>query len=97
MRHPRRKGVKIDVAQKRWRRRYKKQQAKPTYLSLSEILPHVNPPCDHDYSDFETQVITPQLLVAGYELFGHWYTGDGDSFGPLTRCINTDKGVVVYG
>jgi hypothetical protein len=68
-----------------------------TYLDLHEILPHVHPPCNRGYAAFERTVITPELVKAGYELRGRWYTGDGDSFGPLTRCINTDKGIVVYG
>jgi hypothetical protein len=61
-----------------------------TYLDLYKILPHIDPPCDNNYAEFE-------LVKAGYELRGRWHNGDWDSFGPLTRCINTDKGVVVYG
>lgn len=67
-----------------------------TFLYLHEVLPDVEPDFDN-YAECERTVISPALVLAGYTLRGGWYTGDGDSFGPLTRCINTDEGTVVYG
>ncbi|MDB4928309.1 MAG: hypothetical protein JWM10_793 [Myxococcaceae bacterium] len=67
-----------------------------TFIDLYEILPDVE--VDYErYAASERDVITPALIAAGYELRGSWFTGDGDSFGPLTRCVDTDKGVIVYG
>lgn len=37
------------------------------------------------YSEGERNHLTPALRKAGYQLLGPWRTGDGDSFGPLTR------------
>lgn len=66
------------------------------YLDLAEILPDVE--VDYErYATCERTVLGPALEAAGYELRGRWTTGDGDSFGPLTRYIATDRGVVVYG
>jgi hypothetical protein len=67
-----------------------------TYLWLYDIAAKI----DVDYEDYaccEHEVIGPALKRLGYELRGSWFTGDGDSFGPLTRCVCTDKGTVVYG
>lgn len=53
------------------------------------------------YIDGERNILTPALKKAGYELLGDWYTGEGDSFGPLSRCIdaahNGESIVIVYG
>lgn len=68
-----------------------------TYLWLNDILPEVEPAFDGTYVSCERDVIEPALKAAGYTLFGGWFTGDGDSFGPLTRCVRTDQGIVVYG
>lgn len=68
-----------------------------SYLNLHEILPSL-PEIDYEhYVESERDIIAPALMMAGYRLIGSFYTGDGDSFGPLTRCIRTDKGIVVYG
>lgn len=66
-----------------------------SYLSLYDILPDVQ--VDYDRYWQSEKEITPQLEQAGFEIRGSWYTGDGDSFGPLTRCIDTNKGIIVYG
>ena len=66
------------------------------FRPLEQILPEL----DVDFENFaacEKDVIGPALEAAGYRLHGTWFTGDGDSFGPLTRCIKTDQGIVVYG
>ena len=67
-----------------------------TYISLYEIVPDLDVDYEHYYR-CEQEVIGPALRGAGYEHRGIWFTGDGDSFGPLTRCIRTDRGLVVYG
>lgn len=67
-----------------------------TYLWLYDLLPDLEVDYEHYYR-CEQGVIGPALRAAGYEHLGVWFTGDGDSWGPLTRCIRTDKGIVVYG
>lgn len=66
------------------------------YVDLYDILPDIDVDYEH-WAKCERDVITPALREAGYQLRGHWYTGDGDSFGPLSRCIQTDRVIVVYG
>lgn len=68
----------------------------PTFIDLYDILPDVEIDYERYYTS-ERDVVNPALIAAGYEIRGPWFTGDGDSFGPLTRCVETDKGVVVYG
>ena len=66
------------------------------YLYLEDILPDIKV----DYADYvkcENEIISPALESAGYNICSNWFTGDGDSFGPLTRCIITNKGTIVYG
>lgn len=65
-------------------------------LWLNEVLPDVVPDYENYYA-CERDVIGPALRAAGYRLIGGWYCGERDSWGPLSRCIQTDKGVVVYG
>lgn len=65
------------------------------YLYVDELFPDLVIDFDN-YYECEQKVLSPALREAGYELRGQWYTGDGDSFGPLSRCIETDKGSVVY-
>lgn len=72
------------------------------YIDLNEILPDVHPTCTNaTYAREEREIFTPKLREAGWGVVGPWYTGDGDSFGPLTRCAHIRKdGVtktVVYG
>jgi hypothetical protein len=67
-----------------------------TYLWLDEILADVVIDYEH-FAVCERDIIGPALEEAGFRLRGGWYTGDGDSFGPLTRCIDTEQGTVVYG
>jgi hypothetical protein len=62
-----------------------------TYIDLYDVAPDVKV----NYSEYwasERDVITPALEAAGYQIVGSWYTGDGDSFGPLTRGLR-DRGV----
>lgn len=70
--------------------------ATKTYLWLDDILPDVVVDFDN-YVRCEREVLTPALQAAGFITFDRWYTGDGDSFGPLTRCIDTNRGTIVYG
>jgi hypothetical protein len=75
--------------------------SKTTYLALHDLLPKAEPEYDLDkYRRCEHEVLTPALEALGYEV-GGWFTGDGDSFGPLTRCVRVTKdnksAVVVYG
>jgi ribonuclease HIII len=53
-----------------------------------------------NYIECEREVITPALKAAGYSV-GTWRTGEGDSFGPLSRCVTISKDgvnkVAVYG
>jgi hypothetical protein len=66
------------------------------YLYLLNICPDII--VDYEsYYECEKITLSPALEAAGYELEGSWYTGEKDSFGPLSRCINTDRGIVVYG
>ncbi|MCW3019360.1 MAG: hypothetical protein JWN10_1668 [Solirubrobacterales bacterium] len=66
------------------------------FLYIDEILPAIE--IDYEnYRDCEENVIAPALVASGYVLKSGWFTGDGDTFGPLTRCIETDRGTVVYG
>lgn len=66
------------------------------YVWLDDIAPEVEVDYEH-HARCEREVIGPALERLGYRLSGPWFTGDGDSFGPLTRCIRTDKVIVVYG
>lgn len=73
----------------------------PAYIDLYDILPDIKVGYSR-YWESEKEVISPALKSAGYQLDGPWYTGEGDSFGPLSRCIRVttpdDKRViVVYG
>ena len=75
----------------------------PLYTDLADVLPNVHPDCTNaGFHACERDVLTPALEKAGWVLAGNWYTGDGDSFGPLTRCIraHNPQGVlqiIVYG
>ena len=42
-------------------------------------------PLTKGYQDWEKEIATPALIAAGYNTMGIWHTGDGDSFGPLSR------------
>lgn len=66
------------------------------WLYLSTLAPDLALDFE-DYVQCEREVIEPELRRQGYCLRGSWYTGDGDSWGPLSRCIDTDRGTVVYG
>jgi hypothetical protein len=81
------------------------------YVDLYVIAPDLHPtfgrewnstdPNKKHYAATEQEVLSPGLEKLGYTLRTKWFTGDGDSFGPLTRCIKVEKdGVrvtVVYG
>lgn len=58
----------------------------PKLINIFDILPDI--PIDFsNYRTCEQTVITPALEAAGYIITGLWATGDGDSFGPLSRYI----------
>lgn len=42
------------------------------------------------YWDWETKTAEPKLKELGYKVI-RWFTGDGDSFGPLTRVVVVEK------
>lgn len=42
------------------------------------------------YTDWEKQTAEPALRELGYTVL-YWFTGDGDSFGPLTRVVVVEK------
>lgn len=44
-----------------------------------------------DYRLWEEWVANPALKSRGYKVLGHWYTVDGDSFGPLVRGVMVEK------
>lgn len=43
------------------------------------------------YWNWEEEIAKPKLKELGYTLIGEFSTGDGDSFGPLTRYIRVEK------
>jgi len=47
--------------------------------------------CDRYYWRWENHTATPRLERLGYEVH-RWWTGDGDSYGPMTRCCIATKG-----
>lgn len=64
------------------------QEGGVRYIDLFDILPDAEPCYDvPGYATAEREILSPALRRAGYELHGNWRTGDGDSFGPLTRYI----------
>jgi hypothetical protein len=70
------------------------------YVDLYDILPNLKINFQK-YWESEESIITPALKSAGYTL-NSWYTGEGDSFGPLSRCIravdpNGDNIIIIYG
>lgn len=63
------------------------------YIDLYDLLPKVEP--SYDWRDgsmytIEREIITPALKDLGYEV-GEWYSGEYDSFGPLSRCVPVTK------
>lgn len=68
-----------------------------TYIALEDAV-DVEPEYDLGLFDkHEREVLTPALQAAGFRPIGSWYSGDGDSWGPLTRCLRTDRGTIFYG
>ena len=68
-------------------------------IELLDVLPGA--PVDYErYAEAEREKVTPLLEALGYEVI-RWCTGDGDSFGPLTRyaiCRKDGKRVwLMYG
>jgi len=66
------------------------------WVYLDESFPEID--IDYDkYSECEQKVISPALVQAGFDLAWYetraseirynWQTGEGDSFGPLSRYI----------
>jgi hypothetical protein len=74
-----------------------------TYVWWDEIGTDVEPTfAVPGYGLDERDNLAPALEAAGYTDLGSWFTGDGDSFGPLSRCVRAtapdgDRVVVVYG
>lgn len=73
-----------------------------SYTDLYDILPNI----DIDFKNFaayERMCISPTLKDKGWILSARgWYTGEQDSFGPLSRCINAvapsgKSTIIVYG
>jgi len=50
-----------------------------------------DPRCYNEYLTWERDVATPALEEKGWRVLRDWYTGDGDSFGPLVRCIKCER------
>lgn len=46
--------------------------------------------CGRCYWKWEQNTATPRLIKLGYRVL-FFKTGDGDSFGPLTRVVYTEK------
>ena len=74
------------------------------YVDLYDIDSSLSPSYnwrDGSMYTVENEVLSPRLIELGYELLGKWHSGEADSFGPLSRCINTRKDgkfiIVVYG
>lgn len=75
------------------------------YVDFNDVCPDIHPTCTSSepmpYWRDEKENLTPALEAAGYEVHGGWRTGDGDSFGPLTRYVQVSKGRdsfrVIYG
>ena len=68
----------------------------PTYINLYDILPHIL--IDYDnYFESEPK-IKEKLALAGYHPNGNFYTGERDSWSPLSRVISTtgEDGEVYY-
>lgn len=62
---------------------------------LFEILPdklgdHIDYCSSSGYLNWESNIARPELERLGYSVIG-WRTGDGDSFGPLTRVVTIEK------
>ena len=51
--------------------------------------------CGKYYWKWETEAAEPRLKTLGYERVT-FHTGDGDSFGPLTRVVRCYKGGQCY-
>ena len=56
----------------------------------SPSFPQFNNKSGKEWYDWEKQTAEPKLLELGYKIT-RWYTGDGDSFGPLTRVVVVEK------
>lgn len=61
--------------------------AKSISVDLFDILPNVNIDFERYYKS-EVEVVNPQLREHGYKLIGSWFSGEADSFGPLSRNID---------
>jgi hypothetical protein len=74
-----------------------------TYVWWNDIETDAEPTFDvPGYTADERNNLTPALERAGFTFIESWFTGDGDSFGPLTRCVRAvdpsgAQVVVVYG
>lgn len=82
--------------------------ANPEYMDLHSLCPGL--PEDQGYcstslqgpryTDWERNIATPSLEKLGYTV-GRWYTGEKDSFGPLSRLAIISKdgttSIVRYG
>lgn len=70
------------------------------FAGIEEMLPGVCIDFDN-YIRCEQDRLTPLLEKSGVELVGSWFTGERDSFGPLSRAVRARKHgvefVIVYG
>jgi hypothetical protein len=77
----------------------------PRYISLSDLNLETQPAYDWRDGSMQRQEarISRELLEQGlYRPLGDWYTGERDSFGPLSRCLKVKtpgdlEKIVVYG
>jgi len=61
-----------------------------TRLEQIDVFTLVSEEIEFDFTDAfvdELEVLEPALERAGYFTIGHWYTLEGDSFGPLSRAV----------
>jgi hypothetical protein len=69
------------------------------YKNLLDIDPELSPSYDWRNGEMrrvERDVLIPRLQELGYETLSSWYSGESDSYGPLSRAINCRKDGVQY-
>lgn len=74
------------------------------YLQLWDLIPDkaFQDPryCSTKYWEWEDQVATKELEKKGWNV-GPWFTGEKDSFGPLSRCVEAtvrnQTFIIIYG
>lgn len=61
------------------------------YCAQYSAFTQYNNKSGKDFYDWEEEIAKPELIKLGYKLLSGFITGDGDSFGPLTRYIRVEK------